>query len=509
MGRLPHPIGLCAAALVIWLASWASAQDVTLSSRDGAISVSGTLIGYDGEFYRVDSVFGALTLDAQGVDCEGPGCPDLTAFVAEIGLSGAGGPAGGLLPALIADFAATQGYAHSRRPLPGASGEAWLHELSDPASGRPQIRFTLEIEGNDTGLVKLMSGDTDVALSLSELRDSDVRALLVARDAVVPIVGPGNPVEAISLSDLAAVLAGQIVNWADLGWIDAPIVVHARPAASGVQQAIETLILAPTDWALTTEAVRHPDEVALLRAVAADPLALSVAFWSERGDARALHLREGCGARLSPDPMAVKSEDYPLVVPVLMHTRTGRLPLQLRRFASHATGAAAQAAIRRGGFVDQAPETRPVEAQGLRLLRAIQAAEDSAAFDSLRRLAAAIDGTERLSTSFRFETGASGLDVQSRSNVLALARDLEAGLHDGRELVFAGFSDGEGQPAANQRLSLQRARTVRDAVLAAAPLLEPEQVTITTEGFGASLPIACDDTEWGRRVNRRVEVWLR
>ena len=53
----------------------AEAQDVTLTSRDGALAISGQLQGYDGEFYRIDSAYGLLTLDAQGVICDGPASP--------------------------------------------------------------------------------------------------------------------------------------------------------------------------------------------------------------------------------------------------------------------------------------------------------------------------------------------------------------------------------------------------------------------------------------------------
>ena len=35
----------------------AAAQDVTLTSRDGAVEVTGTLLGFDGEFYRVETRF--------------------------------------------------------------------------------------------------------------------------------------------------------------------------------------------------------------------------------------------------------------------------------------------------------------------------------------------------------------------------------------------------------------------------------------------------------------------
>ena len=58
------------------------AQDVVLTSRDGAIELSGTLLGFNGEFYRVDTVYGELTVDGSGVTCDGPRCPSLTDYIA-------------------------------------------------------------------------------------------------------------------------------------------------------------------------------------------------------------------------------------------------------------------------------------------------------------------------------------------------------------------------------------------------------------------------------------------
>ena len=71
----------CCVALGAMLAisAPAQAQDVTLTARDGGLELAGTLMGFDGEFYRIDTVYGPLTVDAQGVICDGPGCPDLTA----------------------------------------------------------------------------------------------------------------------------------------------------------------------------------------------------------------------------------------------------------------------------------------------------------------------------------------------------------------------------------------------------------------------------------------------
>ena len=96
----------------------------------------------------------------------------------------------------------------------------------------------------------------------------------------------------------------------------------------------------------------------------------------------------------------------------------------------------------------------------------------------------------------------------SLANVRTLAAALDAGDFAGRKLAFAGFSDGAGSAAANLTLSQRRAEAVRAAVLAWARAVDPASVEIEAEGFGEALPMACDDTPWGRQVNRRVEVWV-
>jgi phosphate transport system substrate-binding protein len=33
---------------------------------------------------------------------------------------------------------------------------------------------------------------------------------------------------------------------------------------------------------------------------------------------------------------------------------------------------------------------------------------------------------------------------------------------------------------------------------------DPERLSLKVEAYGEALPMACDDTDWGRRINRRV-----
>ena len=95
-----------------------------LTSHDGAVEITGTLLGYDGEFYRVATQFGELTVDGSGVLCDGPGCPNLSNFVAEIVFSGSSTMAEVLLPALVEGFALRNGFTNR-------TGPSWItHSLS-------------------------------------------------------------------------------------------------------------------------------------------------------------------------------------------------------------------------------------------------------------------------------------------------------------------------------------------------------------------------------------------
>jgi phosphate transport system substrate-binding protein len=76
-------------------------------------------------------------------------------------------------------------------------------------------------------------------------------------------------------------------------------------------------------------------------------------------------------------------------------------------------------------------------------------------------------------------------------------------------MMFVGFSDGEGPMKVDARISRERAMAVRRAVVAAAQTADLGRIGISAEAFGEAMPMACDDSPWGRQINRRVEVWVR
>lgn len=498
----------------------AMAQDVTLTSRDGAVELSGTLLGFDGEFYRIDTVYGELTVDGSGVLCDGPGCPSLTDYVAELDISGAAAMGDVLLPALIEAFALRSRLSAERE----TTEHGMLYHLRDRDSGHEKGRFRIRLTGTDEGFADLLADEADMALSVREIRPDELRlgreaglgdlsargrARVLALDALVAVVAPDGPVERISIAELAQVFSGDITNWRELGGPDAPISLHLPDARLGLGQAVDDRLLAPAGLRRAADVTSHESDEALADALAADPFGIGIASLAAHGPTRILTLQGRCGRALAPVRRTIKTEDYPLTAPLFLYLPARRLPKLAREFLAFTRSDPAQIVIRRAGFVDQAPEEIPLDLQGARLANAIRAAGGEIGLGDLQAMLSRLWGFRRLTTSFRFEAGSVRLDAASRANVSALARALETGRHDGRRLLFAGFSDGEGPAAANRAISERRAQAVRDAILAAAETADQAQLGIEAAGFGEALPMACDDSAWGRTVNRRVEVWVR
>ena len=72
-------------------------------------------------------------------------------------------------------------------------------------------------------------------------------------------------------------------------------------------------------------------------------------------------------------------------------------------------------------------------------------------------------------------------------------------------MIIKGHTDSQGDDRYNQKLSEERADTVRSYLVS-------EGVSasrITAIGFGSKMPVATNATAGGRQQNRRVEIEIR
>lgn len=105
-------------------------------------------------------------------------------------------------------------------------------------------------------------------------------------------------------------------------------------------------------------------------------------------------------------------------------------------------------------------------------------------------------------TGLLFSVDSATLNANSQANIEKLANVLNR--YPDTNLIIEGHTDSTGPEAFNQQLSERRAESVSS-------LLRTYGVTtgrLTAIGYGEMRPVATNETEAGRRLNRRVEVLI-
>lgn len=94
----------------------------------------------------------------------------------------------------------------------------------------------------------------------------------------------------------------------------------------------------------------------------------------------------------------------------------------------------------------------------------------------------------------------------SDSDKIAIQKAIEPWMQEeGLVLLINGYTDNTGTPMLNEELSAYRARLVADEITA----YGIDELSMQVQGWGEVSPVASNDTEIGRDLNRRVEVVIR
>lgn len=119
----------------------------------------------------------------------------------------------------------------------GGLGEAFQNETG--------ISFTYNPTGSGSGIKAVLEGRCDIGLSSRDLKAEEeaegLNATVLAYDGIAIVVNPDNPVEDISLEDVAKIYTGEITNWSEVGGNDVEIVLIGREAGSGTRDGFEAI----------------------------------------------------------------------------------------------------------------------------------------------------------------------------------------------------------------------------------------------------------------------------
>ena len=224
----------------------------------------------------------------------------------------------------------------------GALGEAFME-------ANPDTTFTYNPTGSGSGIQAVQEGRCDIGLSSRALKDAEKEAGLtetvLAYDGIAMIVNPANPVEDLSLEQIADIYTGKITNWSEVGGNDSQIVLIGREAGSGTRGGFEEIVD-------VVDACQYRQELSstgdVITTVAQNPDAIGYASLAAVKDTvKALKV-----AGVTPTEATVKDGTYTIQRPFVLATKTGeKLNDVAQAFFDYATSAEAGEIITAAGAV--------------------------------------------------------------------------------------------------------------------------------------------------------------
>lgn len=370
--------------------------------------------------------------------------------------------------------------------------------VSAELNGRLEF-VEIHAHGSSTAFTDLLQGSAELGMSSRRVKEQE-RELLLAKqgditepggehiiglDGLAIIINSKNPLSQLSIPQLVKIFSGEITNWAELGGKDLPISIYARDENSGTWDSFKSMVLDPAQASLSLTAKRFESSTQLSDLVAKEEGAIGFIGLPYVRRAKLLSVSSTKGSKaIMPTHFTVSTEDYPLARRLYFYLPQKNINSEAEDFVRFAATERGQSIVEDIGLVSQNIKTG-------------QPFTNSFYPEEMRELTTR---SQRLSINFRFKDGSDELDTKSLSDLERLVKYVE--VNSPKRLQLFGFSDGEGDSEQNRELSLRRAKVVEQH------LIERGIYPLIARGMGEEAPLASSKSEEGRRMNRRVEVWI-
>ncbi|RZA01269.1 MAG: cell envelope biogenesis protein OmpA [Moraxellaceae bacterium] len=400
-----------------------------------------------------------------------------------------------LAPRLIEAYLMSQGAKNVRTEV-GADPVEKL--IFGEVNGRLEY-VELQAHGSSTAFSDLLKGASDIGMSSRRIKEKEHIDLLpsagdltlaggehvIGLDGLAIITFSANEISALSIEQLVDIFSGKITNWSQLGGKNIPIKVFARDDKSGTWDTFKTLVLDSHKAELIATAARIESSTELSDEVARQPGAIGFIGLPYIRHARVVAVAASANNKaIVPTHFTVSTEDYPLARRLYFYTPQAHPNIEAAEFVHFVKSDRAQSIVEDVGLVSQNIKVgKPFDADFYP--------------NQMRELVAR---SERLSINFRFKSGSDELDTKALNDLDRVAKYVE--INAPKRIQLFGFSDSEGDGEKGRELSERRAQVVEQQ------LIQRGIYPLIVKGFGDAAPLAASNSEAGKNVNRRVEVWI-
>lgn len=242
-------------------------------------------------------------------------------------------------------------------------GQSWAEKYMEENPGE---FVAVTGGGSGTGFSSLVSGTCDCAMSSRNIKNKEIvlankrgvnpHEIVVALDGLAVVVNPENPVDRLTMDQLAGIFSGKLSNWKEVGGADERIVVLSREVNSGTHVYFKEHVLRKNDKKSKEEfspgALMLSSSQAIADEVAGNSAAIGyygMGYISDRH--KPVSIAKDAGSPfIAPTIANVIDGAYPISRPLLMYTNGPPQGL-IKKFLDFALSAEGQDIVRATDFV--------------------------------------------------------------------------------------------------------------------------------------------------------------
>jgi len=242
-------------------------------------------------------------------------------------------------------------------------GQSWAEKYMEENPGE---FVAVTGGGSGTGFSSLVSGTCDCAMSSRNIKNKEIvlankrgvnpHEIVVALDGLAVVVNPENPVDRLTMDQLAGIFSGKLSNWKEVGGADERIVVLSREVNSGTHVYFKEHVLRKNDKKSKEEfspgALMLSSSQAIADEVAGNSAAIGyygMGYISDKHKPVSI-AKDTESPYVAPTIENVIDGAYPISRPLLMYTNGPPQGL-IKKFLDFALSAEGQDIVRATDFV--------------------------------------------------------------------------------------------------------------------------------------------------------------
>lgn len=496
-----------------------AAAEITLQPESGDFTLIGELISYENGNYVIKTALGELNVPGDSVTCIGEECPVIEAESQKPDVNFAGSDTVGdeLVPLMLVGYASSIGGVLETSIQP--NGKTIYELIGEDGFGDTLASFQIATSDSSAAFKALLTEENVIGMSSRRVRREEARELkqdgagritsieqerIIGVDSIAVIVNNENVVDTLSVSQISSIYRGDITNWNQVGGADMKIVVYSRPVKSATRSRFDTRMLGSRDVVQVARIAGTNADMTIK--IDTNPAAIGFVGYAFLHGTKPLNLISECGIISSVNTFSAKTEEYPLQRRLYLYNRADDITDAANQFLDYAISDGADGLVAKAGYIDLGIERGSQLGSQTDIVTMLAQTTAPYELTVLREMINEMTQHDRLSTTFRFASGSNKLERKSEIDLGRLVNYLEA-QPEGTGVTLVGYTDSDGAFTSNQSLAVKRARQVIVAIQNFGQD-RVKHITFTAQGYGELAPATCNTSNDGKRINRRVEVWM-